>query len=50
MFVEQSTSHVKNNKRASDNHTYGDLYTVKNDRDFNGKKLWKCYSKNLLNG
>ncbi len=26
------------------------LYTVKNDRDFKGKKLWKCYSKNLLNG
>ncbi len=26
------------------------VYTVKNYRDFNGKKLWKCYSKNLLNG
>ncbi len=25
-------------------------YTVKNDRDFNSKKLWKCYSKNPLNG
>ncbi len=24
--------------------------TVKNYHDFNGKKLWKCYSKNLLNG
>ncbi len=25
-------------------------HTLKNDRDFNSKKLWKCYSKNLLNG
>ncbi len=25
-------------------------HTVKNDRDFNSKKLWKCYSKNPLNG
>ncbi len=24
-------------------------HQVKNDRDFNGKKRWKCYSKNLLN-
>ncbi len=23
--------------------------TVKNYHDFNGKKLWKCYSKNVLN-
>ncbi len=26
------------------------LFTVKNYYDFNGKKLWKCYSKNLVNG
>ncbi len=30
--------------------SYSHYHTVKNDRDFNSKKLWKCYSKNPLNG
>ncbi len=32
----------------ADGHAH--THTVKNDRDFNSKKLWKCYSKNPLNG
>ncbi len=38
------------NYRERDWEIGDNMYTVKNDRDFNGKKLWKCYSKNLLNG